>query len=409
MLRESRWILLVLALLAITSCEQSDTELRMRTLEHAPASNTDPLRPIFKQKSKLRIVHVDAPGTISGVQLLSDGKVDLALVENSSSFQTGVRAVLPVYKSVMHLLVSDDADFSNPNQPLLNKSVYIVDGSPAGTSFVQMAASRQGLKKDDYKISQKMQPGVTDLVIYFGPINPRDTSWFIPGYHFFSLREDSEETTAMSSEAIAYLLPRMEPKIIPAYTYDLPGNEQNIFTLEVDALLAAHRDLPEDVVYELTKILLERKPWFAAVAPEVFSGITEQFDPLKLSFPLHSGARRYLARDEPSSLERYAETINMLVYLFFLVLTGAVGLARWHARNKKDRIDIFYSRVLAIRVRATQEPHCALLDELQQLELEAFESLISEKLAADESFRIFIELLTRTMNELNPTSTTIND
>jgi len=40
------------------------------------------------------------------------------------------------------------------------------------------------------------------------------------------------------------------------------------------------------------------------------------------------------------------------------------------------------------------------VDELHQLELYAFESLISEKLAADESFRIFIELLIRAMEEL---------
>ena len=57
---------------------------------------------------------------------------------------------------------------------------------------------------------------------------------------------------------------------------------------------------------------------------------------------------------------------------------------------------------MAIRMRAMHEPHRPLLLELQQLELEAFDSLIEEKLAADESFRIFIELLTRAMAELHP-------
>ena len=119
-----------------------------------------------------------------------------------------------------------------------------------------------------------------------------------------------------------------------------------------------------------------------------------------LSFPLHSGARRYIDRNEPSTLERYAETINMLVYVTFLLLTAGVGFARWHARRKKDRIDHFYSRIMAIRVRALKEPRLPLLAELQQLELEAFDALIKEKLAADESFRIFIELLTRATAEL---------
>ena len=91
----------------------------------------------------------------------------------------------------------------------------------------------------------------------------------------------------------------------------------------------------------------------------------------------------------------------MLAYLLFALLTGVFGLARLHSHRKKDRIDEFYSKIMAIRMRAMNEPHEPLLLELHQLELEAFDSLISEKLAADESFRIFIELLTRAIDELN--------
>jgi hypothetical protein len=207
----------------------------------------------------------------------------------------------------------------------------------------------------------------------------------------------------MSAKAIAYLMPRMQPKIIPAKTYDLPGNKTDVHTVEVDALLATHKEASVNAIYELTRTLLQQKPRFTAIAPETFAGVREDFDPLSLNFPLHPGARRYLARDEPSTLERYAETINLMVYLVFLVLTGVIALARWHSRQKKDRIDAFYSRILDIRLRAASEPGEKLLSELQQLELEAFESLIAEKLAADESFRIFIELLTRAMTELQST------
>ena len=112
------------------------------------------------------------------------------------------------------------------------------------------------------------------------------------------------------------------------------------------------------------------------------------------------GVRRYLARDEPGLLERYAETISMLVYLTFLVLTSLIGFSRWRSQRKKDRIDTFYTRVLAIAERGDGEDHIQLNRELDELEREAFESLIAEKLAADESFRIFTDILARTRDKL---------
>ncbi|MEH6589015.1 MAG: TAXI family TRAP transporter solute-binding subunit [Halioglobus sp.] len=387
-------------LLGLAACENSITEFRMRMLPEETASGPSPLNPIFEQKSLIRIVHVPTEPGSSGIDLLASGDVDLALVENSSPFHPGIRAVLPVFKSVLHLLIRDGADFSNQEQPLRNKSIYIYEGSAAGKTFLQIAASRQQLQANDYTITTELIPSETDLIIYFGPISPRDTSWYVGGYTLLSMA-DGDGTQALSSDAISYLIPQMQAKIIPAHTYDLPGNDKPVHSLEVDTLLATHKDVPVHAIYELTKTLLERKPWFSAIAPEVFSGITENFDVMSLNQPLHSGARRYLERDDPSVLERYAETINMLVYLFFLFITAIIGLSRWHAHRKKDRIDEFYSRIMAIRMRAMTEPHGPLLHELQQLELEAFDSLIAEKLAANESFRIFIELLTRAISELD--------
>jgi TRAP-type uncharacterized transport system substrate-binding protein len=398
--RNVKGALLGVFLLGLGACGESVTEFRMRMLPEDASGGGDSLSPIFEQKSQVRIVHVPTDISLSGLELLASGEVDLALVDNSSPFHSGVRAVLPVFKSVLHLLMSDDADFTDPEQSLRGKTIFIYEGSAAGKAFLRIIASRQQLEPDEYTVVTALAPGETDLIIYFGPINPRDHSWYTNGYSLYSMKNDDLEQ-ALSSEAISYLVPQMQPKIIPAHTYDLPGNDQPIYSLQVDTVLAASKSASESAVYELTKTLVERKPWFSAIAPGVFSGITEDFDPMTLSLPLHRGARRYLERDEPSVLERYAESINMLVYVFFLLITGVVGLTRWHARRKKDRIDEFYSRIIAIRLRARSEPHTQLLLELQQLELEAFDSLISEKLAANESFRIFIELLTRAISELD--------
>lgn len=389
--------LLFVALLA--ACSDADDELRLHLPSHT-AFDTELIQPIFEQQSSLRATSPELGSRVSGVQALASGQADLALVENSSPFEPGVRAVLPVYRSVLHIMVKEGEDLEASEQPLRDQKIYIANDSPAGRAFVEMAGSRQGLAPEDLQIMREFIDGEIDIIIFFGPINPRNPRWYVPGYRLYSLDFDDVER-AMSSKAISYMLPRIEPEVIPAQTYNLPGNEKDVHTLAVTTLLATRTEVSQRTVYTLTKTLLEQKPRFSAIAPEIFSQLTEDFDPLDLNFPLHDGARRYLVRDEPGFLERYAETINMLVYLFFVILTGAFALGRLHSQRKKDRIDKFYSRVMAIRMRAMNEPHAPLLFELQQLELEAFDSLISEKLAADESFRIFIELLTRAMNELD--------
>ena len=90
----------------------------------------------------------------------------------------------------------------------------------------------------------------------------------------------------------------------------------------------------------------------------------------------------------------------MLVYVSFLMISAVLAFARWRDRVKKDRIDVFYARVLVIRDEPGKRTAEERLAELDALEREAFESLISEKLSANESFRIFTDLLRQTREEI---------
>ncbi len=389
---------LTLSVLLLLSGCSDEYELRIHTAAGFQAQ-TESLQEIFDQQTQLELVEADVDLSLRSTEMLVAGQTDLALVENSEPFQTGVRAVLPVYKSALHLLVRDGVDMWDDEQPLRGRKIFVYGGSPTGLSFVRLAASRMGLGTDDYHLVDTVTPGETDLIIFFGPVDSNNQGWALPGYHLESLGLEGRDTQ-FSAEAIGYLIPQLKPFQIPAGTYGVAGGDKPIDTVAVTTLLAARKQISANAIYELTKVLLEEKPRFVSVTPALFSGINDSFDPLDLNFPLHSGARAYLNRDEPSTLERYAETINLMVYLAFLVLTGLVAFARFRARRKKDRIDTYYARVLEIRRKSGQQATEQSLSELRALEEEAFEALIKEKLAADESFRIFIELASRTATEI---------
>ncbi len=390
----------LLALWGLVACSEEERELRF----HPPAYqkiDTEALEEIFEARSGVQLTVAQVPVGMSGLEALVADKADLALIENSAPFTPGIRAVLPVYQSVLHLLVHQEFQPQSPKQPLKGASIYVADNSGAGRRVIDVVAKRQGLGRDDYQFVSTSQGEPVDFILYFGPIDPDQPEWYVPGYELVSLGKRLNPHRESDPSGVGYIIPKMYAVTIPALTYDIPGNEEPIITVAADTLLAAQRDLSAQLVYELTKTLIEQKPRFLAVAPHLFSGITESFDPLELSFPLHDGARRYLHRDEPGVLERYAESINLLVYIIFLLLSAVVAFVRWRNHRKKDRIDTFYVRALGIREQAGGDNHEQLLAQLGELEQEAFQSLIGEKLAANESFRIFTDLLSRIRVELS--------
>lgn len=392
-------IFAILAVTLLASCDIAIDPLRWHAINYRQF-DSDEVQKIFTEQSNLDFESDAASIDVPVIDALTSGVADLGLVENSTLFAGGIRAVLPMFESVLHILVRDDFGSDQQGQPLAGKSFYIANQSTAGQRFVELVTRRQGLTAADYEVSSEFVPDETDIIVYFGPIDPENTSWTKPGFTLISLDNQLNPQRQFYRDGIGYTAPNMKPKIIPAMTYSLPGNNEELLTVAVDTLLVVHKSVSEAKVYELTRTFLEQKPRFTAIAPHLFSGINESFDPLDLNFPLHAGARAYLERDDPGVLERYAETINMLMYLLFLLITGFLAISRWRGRMKKDRIDVFYERVMAIRARMNAEDHEALLAELESLEQEAFDSLIREKLAADESFRIFTDLMGRLRSEL---------
>ncbi len=258
--------LFALMLMGITACSESITQLRM----HVPRDegvDEKILRPIFEQQSKIAFILADSKLKQSGLEALVSDEADLALVENSSPFQPGVRVVLPGFKSILHILVREGVELDEVDKPFRNKSIYISNDSQAGEIFVKMAAARQKLDSGELIIVDEFDPTQTDIIVYFGPVSPRQPLWYIPGYRLYSLDPEGFDTV-MSSQGLSYALPYIDTTVIPAFTYDIPGNERNIYTLSVDTLLAARKEISERTIYRLTKTLLQDKPRFAAVAPE---------------------------------------------------------------------------------------------------------------------------------------------
>ncbi|MCP4048008.1 MAG: hypothetical protein GY732_18700 [Gammaproteobacteria bacterium] len=392
-----------LLLLLVTACNHQQEELHFHILNHKNVDEVA-LQEIFSQQTGITVTLANGQPGQSALNALLSGDTDLALVNRTRPFTTGVRAIMPVHKSVVHLLVPEKLATQADSRSLAGMRIHIVNNTLAGRRLVEVVAERQNLSPEDYELLDEVQPGATDLVIYLGPIDPNNPVWKESGFRLVHAAHNPEGGSSLTRTGLSFLVPGMDLTEIPAHTYPIAGNEEDVLTLSVDTLLVTRKDISADLIYLISKTLFEHKPRFMAVAPSLFSAINTNFDQMDLNFPLHPGARRYLERNEPSFLERYAETINMLVYVVFLLITGFLTAARWNAHRKKDRIDSFYTRAFAIRKQAQPSNCRELKKQLIGLEDEAFASLINEKLAANESFRIFTDLLARIHSEIDKTA-----
>ena len=72
--------------------------------------------------------------------------------------------------------------------------------------------------------------------------------------------------------------------------------------------------------------------------------------------------------------------------------------------RRKNRIDRFYADTIALRNAARDSTGLnerkGVIAEVRQLQNEAFDLLVDEKLSADESFRIFITLSNDVLRQL---------
>ena len=204
-------------------------------------------------------------------------------------------------------------------------------------------------------------------------------------------------------DAVTLLNPSLRAFVVPAGTYGDITPEATV-TLAVDKMLVARHDVSPTAVYDLFSEVLRLKPALAAIEPTLFHGLQGEFDSTDSTFVLHPGAQSYMERDEPNIYERYSGVAEVIVTIFFAVLSGFIAAVRIYNIRRKNRIDTFYAEAIRLRQLVSNATPMAerrnVITEMRTLQTHAFELLVDEKLAADESFRIFITLSNDIISEL---------
>jgi TRAP-type uncharacterized transport system substrate-binding protein len=396
-------IIISLFLFALTACDASHDELRLAVpASSADASIAADLASLFDDESAIGIRLTATPlAGSAALDALSDGSADIAIISNNLPFRDDVATIMPLYSTVLHIGYRIDRPAESPIELIRGATVYAgIEGSASRLTFERIV-NRLGLTNDDYRYVAEGAED-PDVIIVFAPISP-DQMQDYPEYRLFTLGAPADINTGTIIDAAVLLNPQFRHFVIPAGAYG-SATPEAIVTIAVDKLIVARSDLKPAVVYELINEILRLRPALAARYPGLFPALQGDFDASRSAFKLHSGTQDYLQRSAPTIYERYSGVAEVVVTLLIGLISAGLAGIRLYQMRRKNRIDTFYSETIALRQSvteqsSTEERHDAIR-KVSELQTKAFELLVDEKLAADESFRIFITLSNDALREL---------
>lgn len=399
-------ILLLSVILMIYSCQQKKP---VYTFVH---SDNEPEGQMAKAMIKLlkesglpyEFEIMLSDGTGPNIDSLKAGIADIAIVENNLSYVEGIKTSLPIYKQVLHVFYRNEYPITSLEELLYGKKVYIGINGSASEIFMKSLFEFYDLDTSKFEITENQ----FDNAVYCGFSDIITEEIFLKnlkeeGFRLFSFDDIENFGKGSKAEAITLRYPHYETFVIPSGTYGSITVEP-IVTIATEALLIVKSTLSDDFVYDITKTIFREKQVLNEISPLVYGTMKEDFDRGEISFPLHNGARIFFDRDEPTFFERYAELGGVAFSIILAIVSGLVSLSRWQKQKKKDRVDVFYKDLITIKNHiseiATSTDGLEKLKIIQDQQNHAFEMLIEEKLEANESFRIYMELSKETIYEL---------
>ena len=388
-----------MALVSCASCAQPTLDLVVAP-RVVPGTVAAEIEQLAQETAGLEVEVSVGGGALSNLEAVASGEADLAIVPNNVAFIDDVRTVTTLYTGVLHTLHRREGEPASFAELVDGAKVFAGPPDSMERELLQAYVEHFGAAGELLDLVEVAEDA--DVLFLFAPVMPEigrelDSSW-----QMFSLGEPEAIGLGAPIEAISLTYPQLRPFVIPAQTY--PGhNPKPVVTVGVEMLLVAREELDEDEIYALTKGLVTHRRKLATATPALFQGLQGELDGSTLAFPLHEGARQYFERDAPSLFERYAEPIGVSFSIMLASLSGLIALGRWRGRRRKDRIDVYYERILDLRegveaMTSTQREEARA--ELRALEVRAFRALIAEELAADEAFRIFVTLVHDTRQDL---------
>lgn len=393
------------ACLFLLSCAAERTELTILVTPEEPAPTiAASIQPLLESIGyEVQVRSIDDPMEV--FELIETGEADLGIVEEPDEPRTGLATIVPLYPTILHVLHRSDMQPRGFEDVIRNHSVYPGPEGGAGWRLLQLLAENFSLTRADYRVLDNPWLEEPEVFFQFGGLfsDAEQRQLGEQDYQLFSFGAVAQLGQGTVAEGIVLRNPRLRTFVIPAATYP-KLSESPVLTLAARSILVGREGFDSNHAYLISEHLFEHAQDVGAGYHLVSRELTESMSTDSLALPLHSGVRRYVEKDHPSFVERYVEVIALAITLIAGLGSGLITLYNYRRNKKKDRIDVYYNRAMALRARVE---HSADADELADIEREirglqeeVMALLVDERLDANHALSIFMTLSSQVLTEV---------
>ena len=415
------FIVLILSLMFF-ACNNSGKKYKIAISDPSTSLNQVgvPIIKLLEKEMGIEFEILDqTSGSIEHLKLLSEGKIDFAIAlttvgvnefdDIDSTDNDQIRTISPLYNQILFIIYPDSLKPKNLGDLIRGKKIGfgIEKGGTAG--FTQNILKEFGVDYSEYvsvytNNTDNYCNNLIDVSCSFTSFNNSRVVKMLreKNHCLFSLGDAEKAFNGSAVDGICKKLWTAKPFIIPKNSYYVKPEKSGL-TVSVYTSLLCKKNLDTEFVHNITEIIIKNKATLIKQNP-VINQISEDNLYETLYFPLHQGVHMFLDRNKPSFLEQYAEVMALILSIVIIMAGIISSYRKWNKQRKKDRIDVYYEQVLEIDRTISKTEDINILEQkmkiLYELREQAFENLIKEKLSADESFKIYLDLTTGTIQKI---------
>ena len=271
-----------------------------------------------------RFVPRESCGSLDNIYFINTGRAHLALAddglplhfekppmcsldlqqkpqEKQGAHEIRLRALMPLYKSPLHIVARKNLEISDVRQIKPHSKVYVGPDGGSTAFLAQLILDHYGIVVDRVGKNLNFTQAMRQMI--HGQI---DIAFFLTGLNAEAVQQLSQYDhltllTVEHAAAIKVLYPYLEIVTIPAATYKVSSNE--ITTLGTKTILVASTDLSDNEVYTIASKLSGSIHDLLKDVPLNATKMADS-DPQKdLYYPLHDGAVRFYNHNPPFFLD----------------------------------------------------------------------------------------------------------
>ena len=381
-------LIFFLAVLSLGSCQKKEVRFVVSEHDENYKEFAYYLETVLSRASiGIEVLEVD--NSLAAAKMVANNEADLCLLMNHTNLidqmeneVSDLRMLFPVFNRVVYTFHRRDRSPESMFELVDGKKIHV--GASTGERYSNFAKIMQLTGWNNYEIVTDTSEA--DVIFFWGDTNARRAEELLDkGWRLYSM-------DPLVSEAFSIKLGKIKPIDIPALRRTRTFRKISTFTS--DAVLLSNEFSDEDLIYELCSIIFDDKLWLES-KNIIYSNLSEQFDIDLMSFPMHTGAERYFNRNEPTFWERYAEIIALVVSVLVLSFGVIRSIQSYMSRRKKERIDKYFDRYLALK----EEKPDDYRERLYELLNRSIKQMVSEKLDKQD-FDIFARLIYAELSSL---------